>query len=485
MKGASMFNLSASKDAASEILSSEEQEELQPDRRLLARMERLPYLPFHRRLTLILGSGLLLDGFDALIVSSILVAVITSLKVSLAEAGVLIASGYVGQVVGAPLFGYLSEKYGRKILFILSLVCFGLLSLLAAFVPTFSLLLLVRMLQGIGLGGCPPTATVLYNEFLPTKTRGKNALVLQIATSLGYIIAPIAALLVFALLGADLGWRLLFGVGALPLLVAPLAYFLVPESARWLQIKNRSEEAEQIVARIEAEAVRLKKPFLEEPQVDISLSSLQQRTRSGELFSPNYRRRTALIWIMWCTGTFVLVGYSSWLTTLYISLGGLSQSQSLFLTSLYGVIALGFLVIFTLTCDRVGRKRWFLIGFAMAALGAASGVIGGFLHLTNWIVLATAGLLMSLGSLACGVGMYLYASELFPTRMRSWAISTGRSWGTVASIVGPLAIGGLVNAHLGIESIFLILFTMALIGLVTVITIGEETKLQSLEALAS
>ncbi len=452
---------------------------------IINRLERLPLLPFHTRLILLLGSSLLLDGLDTLIISVLLIPITTAFHINPAGAGVLIAAGFAGQAVGALIFGYFSERYGRKIPLVIALIVCGLLSIGAALAPCFQFLLFVRLLQGIGLGACPPLATALFNEYIPSRQRGFGGLLLQVFFSVGYILSPFLAILVFASIGPASGWRLLFIIGALPLLLAPLVYFFVPESARWLLLKGREEEAERIVSGLEQDVRQLKR---ETPIQDTSgppVLASQQQTRFGELFASSYRRRTLLTWVQWFTSFFVLVGFSSWLPSLYVNPGGLSQQQALILTLCFGIGTLSTLAIYSITADRLGRKRWFIAGFTLATLGAAGGaILLGPLHLVSWITLAVAGILMSLGAYVCVSGIYVYTSELYPTRMRAWALATGRSWSCIASIIAPIVIGVLVGQHLSIAFVFIMLSVVSLCGLLTVIVLGEETKLRLLEDIA-
>jgi putative MFS transporter len=452
---------------------------------VIARIERLPLLPFHLRLIILLGSGLLLDGLDTLIISVILPPVTTAFHVNPAGGGILIAAGFAGQALGALIFGYCSERFGRKIPLVIALSIGGLLSVAAAFSSTYQMLLVLRMIQGIGLGACPPLATALFNEYIPSRQRGRGSLLVQVFFSVGYILSPFLALLVFAFTGPAVGWRLLLALGALPVVIAPLVGLFIPESARWLVLKRRTGEAERIVTNLETRAAQLNRPLLAEDAVEVPAQVSQQQTRLSELFSPRYRRRTLLTWVQWFSSFFVLVGFSSWLPSLYINPGGLTQQQSLILTVCFGVGTLSMLALNAITSDWIGRRRWFIIGFGLATLGAASGaLLLGPLHLVSWITLALAGILMSLGAYVCVSGIYVYTSELYPTRIRSWALSTGRSWSCVASIIAPILIGVLVTRHISIAVVFLILSAISLLGLLTVLWLGEETKLRVLENIA-
>ena len=270
---------------------------------LLERLERIPRLTFHARLTALLGGGLLLDGLDTVMIAIVLTAIMTTFHMNQASAGMLIGAGYIGQAVGAPIIGSLAERYGRKKLYLFSLLSMGFWSLLAAIAPTITWLFVARLLQGIALGGCAPVAIALLTEFLPGTKRGRSTSLAQALYALGFVLAPVLALVLFPHVGPLLVWRIFFAIGALPILIAGLVAWFVPESVRWQVVHGRYEEASITVSRLEHEA------HLTQPEhiVTQPLPS-QTKPRFHALFAPAYRQRTLLIWVQWFAAAFLLVG---------------------------------------------------------------------------------------------------------------------------------------------------------------------------------
>src|SRR3974390_1496643 len=146
---------------------------------ILARLERLPFSRFHLPLAPILGVGTFFDAFDALTIATALAVVFNVLHINFLNAGLLISAAYVGQFVGAWGFGYLSEAYGRKFAFIVSLLLFGLMSVATAFAWDFQSLVICRVIQGLGLGGEVPVAGALFGEYLRTANRARIGLIYQ------------------------------------------------------------------------------------------------------------------------------------------------------------------------------------------------------------------------------------------------------------------------------------------------------------------
>src|ERR687884_1923573 len=338
---------------------------------IVARMERVPFTRFHLRLASLLGVGTFFDAYDSLVISVALTVVFTSLHISFVNAGLLIGAAYVGQFVGAIVFGYLGERLGRKPAFVLALGLFGLLSLVTAITWDFQSLLIARIVQGVGLGAEVPLAAALFNEFIKGKSRGTVGMLYQSLFFWGLFLAPLVGLGLISALGANLGWRMAFVVGGIPLLVAIVAHFRLPESARWLAEHGRATEADRIVSGIEASA-RARGVQLEQPEVRYRADV--QPTRFGELFSPRYRGRTLLIWVLWFTSYFLQAGYTVWLPTLYVQIGGLPATQALALSLVSSGTAVVVTYLGAWAMDRLGRKPIFLFGYGMAMLGALVGI---------------------------------------------------------------------------------------------------------------
>ncbi|MEN3266560.1 MFS transporter [Pseudonocardia sp.] len=447
----------------------------------VARLERLPFGRVHFRVASLLGVGTFFDAFDSLVIATVLTVVITAFHVDFAYAGLLISVAYVGQFVGAIVLGAVAERYGRRTAFVISLGTFGLLSMAAGLAWNVESLLVLRLLQGIGLGAEVPIAGALFNEFVRGHSRGRAVMIYESIFSWGILLAPLIGLLFFTLFGPELGWRLLFVFGAIPLAVAVIAYFKLPESPRWLAEQGRFAEAGRLLDEMEADA-RARGTVLSEPEARAPADV--KPTRFGELFSTAYRRRTALSWVTWFCGYFILYGFSTWLPTLYVRLGGLATNNALALTAIASALYLIEIYVFALTVDRVGRKPWFVGGFALAVFGGAFGCIAILMGATAWPVLFVAGLLMGLGISPVTAGLYLYTPELYPTRMRAWATATGSSLNRVASAIGPILVGALLGAGLGLGSVFAAFGVIGLVGLVVMAWLGIETKQRVLEELA-
>jgi len=413
-----------------------------------ARIDRIPVGRFHVKVATTLGAGTFFDSFDALSIAVVLSLIVNSLGFGLAEAGVIISVGYLGQWVGMFLVGALADRLGRRRAFILACTIFGVMSLLCAVAWDPPSLLVFRAIQGLGLGAEVPIASILLSEHLGRHSRGRVTVLYQSVFAWGIFFAPLVALLSTSVVGPELGRRVLLGLGALPLLVAVWAWFLLPESARWLAVRGRLSEAETQVSAMEDEA-SARGVVLAEPEVTPAATIAPQEFRIGEILSPTYRRRTVLMALLWFANFFVNFGCLTWLPTMYVRIGGLPASGSLMLSLITSVLQIVIVYVAAALVDRIGRRPLLVGGLGIAAAGAIYGVIViGMLGQSSWQNLFVSGCVMVVGTTMPAVVLYLYTSELYPTRMRSWATSSVSSLGKVASIISPSVFGLMLAAAL-------------------------------------
>jgi putative MFS transporter len=449
---------------------------------IIGRAERLPVTGLHRRVMIILGFGTFFDAFDTLAIASALTVIFSSLHIDFLATGMLIGAGYVGQFIGALLFGVLSEVWGRKKSFIVALFVMGLFSVGAALAWNLQSLALSRALLGIGLGGEAPIAGTMIVELLQRHRRGGYFLLYQTLYQWGILLTPVAGFFLISAFGPEAGWRILFALGAAPLLLALISFWWLPESVRWLIDKGRMREAESIVARFEANAATA---GLELSQPVMTAPPDTKATKFAELFSPNYRRRTALCWLHWFLCYYVVVGLVTWLPGLFVRVGHLSPTQGLLAAVGVNVITVVMGYVSASLIDRLGRKILFSIGFAGMAAGALIGVAEiAWLDVQSWIPLFTAACVMQAFLIFNAMGCYLYTAELYPTRMRGWGSSTGRAVSLLASIIAPITVGAMLGSSFGAAGMFAVFAVMSLLGLAVILWLGIETKDMLLEELS-
>jgi putative MFS transporter len=448
---------------------------------IVARLERLPFTRKHWAIAALLSAGTFFDAFDSLIIGSVLAVIVSSLGITIQAAGILVSAAFAGQLIGALAAGVLSEMLGRRLVLLGTMVIFGLMALVCAFAQDLNQLYVARIIQGFGLGAEVPIAGALFNEFVKGRTRGLVVGLYENAFNFAVNIAPLVALIVYSLVGNDPGWRVLFGIGALPLLATFARNSILPESPRWLVQKGRIEDAEKVVASFEDAARREGKP-LAEPNVQPL--TLPRRTNFLELFGKGYRKRTVQVWLQWFCA-YSVASYGSLLPALYVA-GGLQVSQALTVQVVANAINFAYSFVMIPQFDRLGRKPLFIGGFGAAAVALFTGAfVVGVLGIKDWYVLAIVAAIVTMGALPSTLGLYIYTPELYPTRMRAWGTAAATSMNRLAQTVGPALAGVLIASAFGIAAVFAVNGVIALVGVFSVLWLGIETRGRILEEISA
>jgi MFS transporter, putative metabolite:H+ symporter len=438
--------------------------------RIVGRIERLPTSWWQIKARIIVGTATFFDAFDALAIASVLPVVAPLWKLTPPQAGFLISAGFLGQLVGALLFGWLAERRGRMTAMIWSIALFSVMSLICAFAFDYWSLLVLRAIQGIGLGGEVPVAAVFISELAKAKGRGRFVLLYELVFPIGLVAASLVGLWVVP----RLGWQYMFAIGALPGLLALQLRRLLPESPRWLAVHGRHSEAEAAMAYIESETQKATGEPL--PAVKPVVSTLEKPASLADLFGPLYLRRTLIVWVMWFCAYCVNYGLAIWLPTVYRTVFKLPLEQSL----TYGLITQAVGLLGTLICalviDHVGRRLWFACSFAAAAVALAALAL--YQAPTAEQVLTCMTIAYFFIS-SVNIGVYLYTPELYPTRVRALAVGTATAWLRFASIIGPMVVGTMIAS--GLPAVFLTFAAVA--GIAAAITglFAVETKGRVLE----
>ncbi len=445
---------------------------------LLARLERIPFTGWHLRARLIMGSATFFDAFDALSLAFVLPVLVPLWGITPVQIGWLIAAGYLGQFAGALIFGALAERYGRIRGVVGATALMSVMSIACVLAGSFPALIVLRLVQGIGVGGEMPVAAVYINELSKARGRGKFFLLYEMIFPIGLMMTgQIGALVV-----PVLGWQSMFLIGGIPGLVIAGLLLRLRESPRWLINRGRLGEAEAIIEEMERAAdIDAGK----EPAPAGAASSAQDqpaasKTRWLELLSPAYRARTLAVWVLWACAYFITNGLNNWMPTLYNRVYGLSIPDALRAGTLTNIAQVALLLVCAFVIDRVGRRRWMAVCFVagallLAGLGTfASGSVGAVIAL----VTISYGIVGSANAV-----LYLYTPEIYPTRMRAIATGAATCWLRLASAAAPLLVGYLVAAR-GTGAVFLMFAAAGVIGALAAAWM-VETRNRRLEEIAT
>jgi putative MFS transporter len=437
---------------------------------VVARIERLPTSWWHVQTRIIVGVATFFDAFDALAIATVLPVLVPMWKLTGPEIGLLISAGFLGQLIGALFFGWIAERFGRMHAMVWSILTFAIMSLVCAFAWSYQSLLVFRLIQGIGLGGEVPVAAVYISELTRARHRGRFVLLYELVFPIGLVGASLIGLWVVP----TLGWQWMFYIGALPAFLALALRLLLPESPRWLAVHGRFAEAEAALTVIEHETEKsIGQPL---PPVQPVISTKDQRASLADLFGPLYLRRTLVVWVIWFSAYFVNYGLAIWLPTIYRTVFKLPLDVSL----RYGLItqAVGLLgtLICALSIDYVGRRIWFAIAFAAAAVSL--GMLASIASPQATQVLTYMSIAYFFVS-TINIGVYLYTPELYPTRARALGVGTATAWLRLASMIGPIAVGYMIAG--GLQSVFVAFAIVAAIAAVITAAFAVETKGRVLE----
>ncbi len=416
-----------------------------------ARLDRLPWSRFHWLVLLGLGTVWVLDGLEVTIVGVIgprLTSEAGGLNLTDSEVGLAAGIYVLGACIGALFFGHLTDRYGRKKLFLATLALYLAATVATAFSFEPWYFFLCRFFTGAGIGGEYAAINSAIDELIPARLRGRIDLIINGSYWLGTIFGALVAipLLNPEVLPEDLGWRLLFGLGAILGIGILLIRRLVPESPRWLFIHGKDEEAEKIVTGIERSVHQ------DLPKVDQRITVNQRdHTPLSEVavtLVKRYPRRTVV-------GLSLFVGQAFLYNSIFFT-------YALVLATFFGVpdgstpwylipIAIGnFLgpLLLGHFFDSIGRRP----------LIAGTYVLSGLL-LVGTALLFNAGALDAMTLTICWMVVFFFASagassayltvsEIFPMETRALAIALFYAVGTgLGGIIGPILFGRLVESE--------------------------------------
>nr|WP_189665532.1 MFS transporter [Pseudomonas oryzicola] len=458
-----------------------------------ARLDRLPWTRFHTLLVLALGITWLLDGLEVTLAGSLSGALKDSpaLAMSNTDIGLAGAAYVAGAVSGALLFGWLTDRLGRRRLFFITLFLYIGATAATAFSWNLWSFLVFRFLTGAGIGGEYTAINSTIQEFTPARYRGWVDLTINGTFWIGAALGAVAAVVLLdpAVAGGELGWRLCFGMGALLGLVILLMRLWIPESPRWLMIHNQPEEAERIVADIER---HYRQRGIALPPLQVPALRLRGRdhTPLREVFHSLFvlHRRRALV------GLTLLTAQAFFYNAIFFT-------YALVLTDFYAVPSaqVGWYVLpFALGnfCGPLLLGRLFdLVGrrIMISATYLASGLlltVSGYLfqqQMLDVMQQTLAWMVIFFFASAAASSAYLTVAETFPLEIRALAIAVFYAFGTgLGGIIGPTLFGALIASGERLNVLYGYLFgaVLMIIAALTQAVWGVAAERRPLEHVA-
>ncbi len=439
------------------------------------RSERLDTLPWTRKHSRLLGGsgiGWALDAMDIGLISFVIAQLTVVWKVEAGSLSWVASASFVGMAIGASLGGLLADKLGRRQVFALTLLVYGLFTGVSALSWSVGALIALRFLVGLGLGAELPVASTLVSEFAPARIRGRVVVILESFWAVGWTAAALIGY--FVVPTGDDGWRWALAIGAAPAIWAIFVRLRLPESVRFLEAKGRHAEAEATVRSFEESAgVASDRPAVPDatstpsatPDVanTVVAPTLTPDRPMVTLFGERLRRRTISLWLIWFCVNFAYYGAFIWLPTLLVA-AGFSLVRSFEYTLIITLAQLPGYAVSAWMVEKWGRRATlalFLVGSAASAalFGTASDVVP----------ILVFGCMLSFFNLGAWGALYAVTPELYPTRVRGTGAGWAAGFGRLASIIAPLCVPPLLAAG-GVAlpfGVFAAVFVIAAIGALT------------------
>jgi MFS transporter, putative metabolite:H+ symporter len=431
---------------------------------LVNRLEMIPAGKFHYQLLFITGLGWMFDAMDTGLIAFILPLLAKAWNLTTAQMGLIGSMGLVGMAVGAVFAGELADRFGRKHMFMATLVLYSVATGLCGIAWSFESLLFFRFFVGFGLGGQLPVAVTLVTEFSPTAVRGKFIVLLESFWGVGWLVAALVSYLVIP----HFGWKFAFILGAVPALYVFYIFHWIPESVRYLLNKGRVEEAEKIVRRIEA-SCNMPSPEAGSIQLELETEPIG-KVSFKELLTPAFIKHTLMLWGLWFGIVYSYYGIFTWLPSLMVT-NGFTEIRSFEYVIVMTIAQLPGYAAAAYCVEKFGRKATLVSFLICCAICAYF-----FGQSTSSTAILSWGCGMSFFNLGAWGVVYSYTPELYPTRIRAlgsgWAAAIGR----IGGVLAPTIVGIMLAGQSDFNSIF-VMFTVVMVGAAFLVSVlGKETK---------
>ncbi|MEU5282311.1 MFS transporter [Streptomyces asoensis] len=417
-----------------------------------------PLNRFHKKLTLYSAGGPFLDGYVLTIIGVALITMKPALDLKGIELGLTAAAALIGIFFGGAVFGYVTDKVGRQVMYLADLIALTLASVASAFVTEVWQLIALRFLLGVAIGADYPIASSLLAEFVPRKHRGKLLGALFVVWAAG---AAAAAACGWAMshLGDD-AWRYMLASPAVFGLATLLFRLGTPESPRWLMSKGRVEEAQAITRQVWGAHANAE-----------DIGEAPQPTKYSALFGGVYLRRVIFVGVFYTAHVIPLFAVYTFGPDILVEIGLNTHSSygaELIISAMFLVGGVPGLVL----VDRIGRKRLLIwtfvimsIAFLFMALFPDAPPLALFFALAIYAV--TSG--------ACNFIEIIYPNELFPTSVRATATGAVVAISRIGSAASTFLLPVLLS-NSGISGVMWLMAAVNIAGLLVTVILGEETR---------
>ncbi|GAA3056651.1 MFS transporter [Pseudonocardia yunnanensis] len=475
------MSTSASSPGTGPTSAATEQLRDRAQRQLGAALDRIPFRRAHVLILVLVAFGALFDAIEQYNVGLAAPLIAAQWELSNTQVGLLTTLTFAGMAIGSLIAGITGDRYGRRVTYMYNLVLYTVGALLAAFAPDIGWLLVARFIVGIGLGGELNTGLTLVAELMPTKYRGAAVATVNIAAGgLGIFVSSALAALVLGPLettlgGPEVAWRWLLGLLALPALLVFVYRWFLPESPRYLLVEGQVAAANEVLSRLAANRLRPLRDMQPTAYVDAAEGERlpRQRVRLAEIFSGVLARNTLVIWVVSAMTFGAQVTITVFMPTVLVA-RGIDVSTSLAYTTIINIGGLIGAVLASVFGYRL--KRRMVLGYGAVVAVVVAIAFGTSASLAMILVL---GGLLQLMFILLNTTAWVWAPELYPTKVRAFGTGASVTVALVSASLVPLLAGVIFDAA-GAVGIFVMVGVMYVI-MATAVRFGPETQGVALE----
>lgn len=440
---------------------------------IIARIDRLPVRPYPRSWLVILGVGYFFAFYDILTLSFALVSpMVKELALTQALISGAVSATLFGYIIGAYAVSTTSDYLGRRLGLIANLMIFSIGSLLSALATNASVLIASRFLTGMGIGSEISIINTYMAEITPAPLRGRLTQWAYVSGALGFALTPFIALVLIPV--SPIGWRYMFAIGALGALASVFLRIVLPESPRWLSVKGRVLEAENVVSLME-EYTKAKLGSLPPVPPPLTITALK-RFPTRELFNAKYGLRLLVLTLFWFFDYMLAYGVLGFAPYMLVDAGFV-------FTSAVWYIALGSVgyIIGAVSMSYIADswERKFLIASATTIAIIGTLLYAGAVAYHSAVML-TLGAFLGAFATAFAVPAYTYTAENFPTRARASGFALADGVGHLGGAVVPFVFLALFDPLKPMTAVrtFLVFALFEVIATLIILTGPRSTKLR-------
>lgn len=412
---------------------------------------------FHQRITVYSSGGPFLDGYILAIVGIALTQMEPAMHLSSTWQGLIGGSALGGMFLGGAVFGYITDRVGRRLMYTLDLWVIVVMSLLQVFATNAGEVFVLRVVMGIAIGADYPIATALLAEFAPKKHRGSMLGLQIIAWYLGGTIAYIVG---YMLLGLGPGaWRWMLASSAIPALALVLLRHGTPESPRWLMAHNRTEDARRVMNQVFGTQTELP-------------PTPQDKTSFALVFHGVYLRRTMFVSLFWLFAIIPVFALEAFGPKILGSFGLATGNVANLGSAAINVVFLVGCIPALRLVESMGRRPLLIGSFVLMAIGLA--LVSLLPHPPIGLVVAGF-VVYALASGGPNVLEWIYPNELYPTHIRASAVGVATSISRIGAFVGTFVLPFALVA-IGIRTTMWIGAGVTMLGFLVALAWAEETR---------